>query len=90
MPDETRDAEKDARHGAESDAAIYVPLTDGWWVPTDDPAWYRMAEPCTDTCHHPVHAFNPERRRHIEEAAWLRQNARVLPPGSSDPSEAES
>ena len=54
------------------DGAVYLSETDGgsggldgWWVPTDNPDWWRMAASCTETCHHPVHAFNPERRPHI-------------------------
>jgi hypothetical protein len=67
-------------HSVDIDAPIYVPMTDGWWGPTDNPAYYRMVDPCDETCHHPVHAFNPERRRHIEESAWLLRNARVFSP----------
>lgn len=34
-------------------------------APTDDPDYWRDIEDCDDDCHHPVHAFNPERRRHL-------------------------
>lgn len=45
-----------------------------WTIPavekTDDPAWYRMLDLCSDECHHPVHAFgHPERMRHLVEAS---------------------
>lgn len=50
--------------------AVYVPGTDGWWIPVEGNAEiWRMAEPCDDTCHHPVHAFNPERRQHVIDAS---------------------
>jgi hypothetical protein len=52
--------------------AIFVPLTDCWWEPTDDPKYYRRVEPCGEDCHHPVHAWHQERRRHLEVAEWLR------------------
>lgn len=57
-------------------------------TPTSDPAYWRMVEPCEDTCHHPVHAFgNPERLRHLIPTADavvfehepLRDPANLLP-----------
>lgn len=54
-----------------SAGAIFVPITDDWWEPTEDPDWYRTVDLCGTTCHHPIHAFHPERRRHLDEADFL-------------------
>lgn len=34
-------------------------------APTDDPAYWRTIQECDATCHHPIHAFRPGRRRHL-------------------------
>lgn len=58
------------------DDAVFVPSTDQWWEPIpSQPELYRTVAVCDDTCHHPVHAFRLERRRHTEEAAWILANA---------------
>lgn len=62
-------------------STVYVPMTEVWWEPTDDPDWWRTVEPCDEDCHHPVHAFHPERRHHIEDAAWVLANV-GSPPGT--------
>lgn len=60
----------------EEDVALFVPMTDEWWEPTDDPKRWRTVKPCGEECHHPIHAFgHPERRRHTEDADWIRANA---------------
>lgn len=59
------------------EGAVYLPDTDadngpldGWWMPLETmPGWWVMVAPCYDTCHHPIHAFNPERRPHIIPAS---------------------
>lgn len=55
-------------------------MSDAPWTidrcsPTEDPAYWRMDEPCdydkgeARTCHHPIHAFgSKEPRRHLIEA----------------------
>lgn len=50
---------------------VFLPQTDGWWIPTEDPGWWRMLTVCDETCHHPVHAFQSPRtaRSHVIEAA---------------------
>lgn len=50
---------------------LYVALTDEVWEPTEDPDWWRAVNLCDDRCHHPVHAWHPERRHHLEEAAFI-------------------
>ena len=52
---------------------LWVAMTDEWWEPhPEEPgSFWRTVEPCDDTCHHPVHAFNPERLRHLESAVWV-------------------
>lgn len=47
---------------------VYVPANDRTYEPTEDPAWWRDVELCDQDCHHPVHAFRPERRHHLEQA----------------------
>lgn len=34
-------------------------------APTDDPAYWQTIQECDASCHHPIHAFRPERRRHL-------------------------
>lgn len=34
-------------------------------APTDDPDYWQAIEDCNEDCHHPIHAFHPERRRHL-------------------------
>ena len=67
----------DQQTSTESPVRLFVPLTDEWWEPhPTDVDRYRTVEPCTETCHHPVHAFgHPERLQHTEEAAWIIRNA---------------
>ena len=50
---------------------LWVEMTDQWWEPSEDPHYWRTVEPCDDTCHNPVHAFNAPRRHHIESAIWI-------------------
>lgn len=40
----------------------------------EDPERYRMVRNCEDDCHHPIHAFHPERRQHTEDALWILKN----------------
>ena len=55
---------------------LWVEMTGEWWEPLpEDPTRWRTEQICTDTCHHPVHAFNGgERRQHTEDAAWIIAN----------------
>lgn len=60
--------------------AVYVPMTGKWWEPLPgDPERYRTVAVCDTTCHHPIHAFRPKRRRHTEDAAWILANAQGKP-----------
>lgn len=52
----------------------YVPMDDATYEPTDDPAWWRDVNVCGDWCHHPVHAWHPERRHHLERASWVERH----------------
>lgn len=52
-----------------ADTTVNPNPPEGMWIeacaPTDDPAYWRMIQDCDEGCHHPVHAFNPERMRHL-------------------------
>lgn len=44
-----------------------------WTIPRveDNPSedsYYLMLNNCDNNCHHPIHAFHPERRKHLIEA----------------------
>lgn len=44
-----------------------------WTIPRveeklDKEGYYRTLNDCDDNCHHPIHAFHPERKKHLIEA----------------------
>lgn len=36
-------------------------------IPTEDSKWWKMTKDCDDTCHHFIHAFHPQRSKHMIE-----------------------
>jgi hypothetical protein len=55
------------------DTTVNTNPPEGMWIeacaPTDDPDYWQMIQECGSDCHHPVHAFHPERRRHLIAAS---------------------